>query len=222
MSLSSSGQVSPNWWVNPANDVDYLVAVQTPDYQMDSEEALMNTPVHYGTRARRRCSSNLAQMERGHTASVVNHYNVQPVYDVYANVQDRDLGGFLERRRKGGGRVQIETARRELLRNARASGDHAGFVHGHGLRPGVRDPAGVLPDGGEFPIVDGSVHHPDGGAGRAGRNPADAVFHAHDDQCSGADGRYHEHWRGHGEQHSAGHFRQRFAARRHGRDDRRV
>jgi CzcA family heavy metal efflux pump len=93
MSLSSSGQVSPNWWVNPANNVDYLVAVQTPAYKVDSEEALMNTPVHTA-RGSTQLLGNLAQMERGHTASVVNHYNVQPVYDVYANVQDRDLGSF--------------------------------------------------------------------------------------------------------------------------------
>jgi multidrug efflux pump subunit AcrB len=93
MSLSSSGQVSPNWWVNPANNVDYLVAVQTPSYNVDSEEALMNTPVHTAGGSTQ-LLGNLAQMERGHTASVVNHYNVQPVYDVYANVQDRDLGGF--------------------------------------------------------------------------------------------------------------------------------
>jgi len=93
MSLSSSGQVSPNWWVNPANNVDYLVAVQTPSYKVDSEEALMNTPVHTA-RGQTQLLGNLAQMERGHTASVVNHYNVQPVYDVYANVQDRDLGSF--------------------------------------------------------------------------------------------------------------------------------
>jgi multidrug efflux pump subunit AcrB len=93
MSLSSSGQVSPNWWVNPANNVDYLVAVQTPSYKVDSEEALMNTPVHTAGGSTQ-LLGNLAQMERGHTASVVNHYNVQPVYDVYANVQDRDLGGF--------------------------------------------------------------------------------------------------------------------------------
>jgi CzcA family heavy metal efflux pump len=93
MSLSSSGQVSPNWWVNPANNVDYLVAVQTPAYKVDSEEALMNTPVHTAGGSTQ-LLSNLAQMERGHTASVVNHYNVQPVYDVYANVQDRDLGSF--------------------------------------------------------------------------------------------------------------------------------
>jgi len=93
MSLSSSGQVSPNWWVNPANNVDYLVAVQTPAYKVDSEQALMNMPVHT-TGGSTQMLSNLAQMERGHTASVVNHYNVQPVYDVYANVQDRDLGSF--------------------------------------------------------------------------------------------------------------------------------
>ena len=93
MALSSSGQVSPNWWLNPANSVDYLVAVQTPEYKVDSSEALLNTPVHTGG-ADAQMLGNLAQVERGYTASVVNHYNVQPVYDVYANVQDRDLGSF--------------------------------------------------------------------------------------------------------------------------------
>jgi len=92
VSLSSSMQVSPNYWINPANQIDYPVAVQTPEYRVDSTEALLSTPVHTtGTRSTQ-LLSNLAQLDRGNTPSVVNHYNVQPVYDVYANVQDRDLG----------------------------------------------------------------------------------------------------------------------------------
>ena len=92
ISLSSSGQLAPNWWVNPANNVDYLVAVQTPQYRMDSSEALMNTPIHTDSGRGTQLLSNVAQVERGLTPSVINHYNVQPLYDVYANVQDRDLG----------------------------------------------------------------------------------------------------------------------------------
>jgi multidrug efflux pump subunit AcrB len=94
ISLSSSGQLQPNWWVNPANSVDYLVAVQTPPSQMDSSEALLNTPLSNATAGgSRELLGNVAQVHRGLTASVINHYNVQPVADVYANVQDRDLGG---------------------------------------------------------------------------------------------------------------------------------
>jgi multidrug efflux pump subunit AcrB len=100
ISLSSSGQLSPNWWVNPSNNVDYLVAVQTPQYKMDSSEALLNTPLApagaagaaINSNGPRQLLGNVAHMERGLTASVINHYNVQPLCDVYANVQDRDLG----------------------------------------------------------------------------------------------------------------------------------
>ncbi len=92
VSLSSSVQLSPNYWINPTNQIDYPVAVQTPEYRVDSTEALLSTPVHTGGSGSPQLLSNLAQLDRGTTASVVDHYNVQPVYDVYGNVQDRDLG----------------------------------------------------------------------------------------------------------------------------------
>ena len=93
ISLSSSLQLSPNWWVNPANGVDYPVVVQTPTYLLDSPEAILNTPIHIAGGKSTELLSNVAQATRGVTEQVVNHYNVQPLYDVYANVQDRDLGG---------------------------------------------------------------------------------------------------------------------------------
>jgi multidrug efflux pump subunit AcrB len=93
VALSSSLQVSPNYWINPANQIDYPVAVQTPEYRVDSTEALLSTPVHTAGNRSTQLLSNLAQLDRGTTASVVDHYNVQPVYDVFAGVQDRDLGG---------------------------------------------------------------------------------------------------------------------------------
>jgi multidrug efflux pump subunit AcrB len=91
VSLSSSGQVSPNFWLNPANGVQYLIAVQTPEHRMDSTDALLATPIRGASGTQ--LLSNLASIARGNTESVINHYNVQPVYDIYANVQDRDLGG---------------------------------------------------------------------------------------------------------------------------------
>jgi multidrug efflux pump subunit AcrB len=93
VALSSSLQISPNYWINPANQIDYPVAVQTPEYRVDSTEALLSTPVHTAGNGSTQLLSNLAQLDRGTTASVVDHYNVQPVYDVFAGVQDRDLGG---------------------------------------------------------------------------------------------------------------------------------
>jgi multidrug efflux pump subunit AcrB len=92
ISLSSSAQLNPNWWVNPANGVDYPVVVQTPTYRMDTPGAILNTPIH-SSAGDTQLLSNVASAERGITTQVVNHYNVQPLYDIYANVQDRDLGG---------------------------------------------------------------------------------------------------------------------------------
>jgi multidrug efflux pump subunit AcrB len=107
VSLSSTTQVSPNFWVNPDNRVNYRVAVQTPDSRIDSVDALLNTPIINGlargqTQAASGSSagppppqllSNLAGLRRVPTEGVVSHYNVQTVFEVYADVQGRDLGG---------------------------------------------------------------------------------------------------------------------------------
>ena len=93
VSLSSSAQTSPNYWINPQNDVDYPVQVQTPLYRNDSMGALLNTPLRASSgSSATQLLSNVARVERGTTAAVITHYNVQPLYDIYANVQDRDLG----------------------------------------------------------------------------------------------------------------------------------
>lgn len=94
ISLSSSGQVSPNFWLNPENGVSYTVAVQTPQYKMNSISALGNTPIN-GSKGTG-LLTNLATVERKNSLAVVNHYNVQPVFDIYANVQGRDLGSVAD------------------------------------------------------------------------------------------------------------------------------
>ncbi len=92
-SLSSSFQTAPNFWLNPENGVSYFVAVQTPQYKMDSVEAITHTPITANGLATPQLLSNLATVEHDQAMAVVNHYNVQPTFDVYANVQGRDLGG---------------------------------------------------------------------------------------------------------------------------------
>lgn len=91
-SLSSSGQTSPNFWLDPIKGVSYLIAVQVPQYKLNSLEKIQNTPVSNGSNSSQ-LLSNLAVVKRGKAAAVVNHYNVQPVFNIYANVQGRDLGG---------------------------------------------------------------------------------------------------------------------------------
>jgi multidrug efflux pump subunit AcrB len=67
--------------------------VQTPQYRIDSLDALTSEPMAASGVPVPELLTNLAHVERGTTLSVANHYNIQNVFDVYANVQDRDLGG---------------------------------------------------------------------------------------------------------------------------------
>jgi len=92
VSLSSSGQVSPNYWLHPETGVSYLIAVQTPEYRITSMDEIRNTPLAGSRAGVPQLLSNLAVTERITTPMAISHYNVQPVLDVYAGVQDRDLG----------------------------------------------------------------------------------------------------------------------------------
>jgi multidrug efflux pump subunit AcrB len=93
ISLSGSAQTAPDFWLNPKNGVTYPIAIQTPQYHMTSLEDLMNTPVTGGNGRAPQVLGNLAQLTPVARPAVVNHYNVQPVIDVYASTQGRDLGG---------------------------------------------------------------------------------------------------------------------------------
>jgi multidrug efflux pump subunit AcrB len=93
VSLSGSGQVLPNYWVNPQNGVSYLVETRTPTHRVDSVDAINAMPLHTGSAQDIQLLENVSNVERGVSAEAINHYNVQPVYDIFANVQGRDLGG---------------------------------------------------------------------------------------------------------------------------------
>ena len=131
ISLASSSQIAPTQWLDWRNGVSYFVAMQTPQYRMNSMSALMNTPIAplasafnsntpnsmagtangnnsatgaspsqnstaYGnpgaTAGGPQLLSNLAGVTRGVAPEIVNHYNVTPVFDIYANVYRQDLG----------------------------------------------------------------------------------------------------------------------------------
>jgi len=94
ISLSGSFQTAPNFWLNPKNGVSYNIAIQTPQYRMTSLQDLMNTPVKGASfETAPQVLGNLVQLTPVARPAVVNHYNVQPVIDVYAGTQGRDLGG---------------------------------------------------------------------------------------------------------------------------------
>ncbi|MGA8540891.1 MAG: efflux RND transporter permease subunit, partial [Terriglobales bacterium] len=93
ISLSGSFQTAPNFWLNRSNGVTYPIAIQAPQYRMTSLQDLMNTPVNAPGAGGPEVLGNLAQLTPVARPAVVNHYNVQPVIDVYASTQGRDLGG---------------------------------------------------------------------------------------------------------------------------------
>ncbi len=95
ISLSSSGQVAPNFWVNPANGVQYNVNVMTPQYKMSTVDQLQGTPVSItgSAPAPMQLFGNLSTQWRDVAPAVINHYNVAPVFDVFAGTDRRDLGG---------------------------------------------------------------------------------------------------------------------------------
>jgi multidrug efflux pump subunit AcrB len=96
VSLSSSEQVSPNFWTDPSNGIPYYIAVQTPEYLVNSMNALVNTPVSAAVAFTGDpvpgMLSNVATLRRDSTPTNANQANIQPVYEIYANVQSRDLG----------------------------------------------------------------------------------------------------------------------------------
>jgi multidrug efflux pump subunit AcrB len=96
VALSGSFQTAPSFYLNPANGVSYQVASQTPQYQLDSLQSLANIPVTGPSGATPQLLGNLATVSRGAEQGVVSHYDVQPVIDVYGDVQGRDLGGVAE------------------------------------------------------------------------------------------------------------------------------
>ena len=160
ISLSGSGQVAPNQWLNWANGVNYQILVQTPQYKLDSVDALMRTPISplsgtvvsttassmagssnpsdsstsvapsqtssaYGNPGalpyQTQLLSNLGTVGHRSSPEIVNHYNVQPVFDVYANVDRRDLGGVASQVQKIMSETKIPRASSLMLRGQAAT-----------------------------------------------------------------------------------------------------
>ncbi|RXH55225.1 efflux RND transporter permease subunit [Granulicella sibirica] len=102
--LSGSGQATPNYWLNPQNGVSYSVVVQAPQYTMNSVAALRGIPItasgggaaNTGDTTTVRAPQvigDVAEVQHTTSPGITNHYNVQPVFDVFVNTQGRDLGG---------------------------------------------------------------------------------------------------------------------------------
>ena len=95
VSLSGSSQTAPAFWLNPANGVVYNIAVQTPQYKVDSLDALLNVPVAGAggppAATAPQLLGNLVEAMPTRQQAVVSRYNILPAIDVYASVQGTDL-----------------------------------------------------------------------------------------------------------------------------------
>jgi multidrug efflux pump subunit AcrB len=121
ISLSSSEQVTPNFWTDPANGIPYYITVQTPEHLVSSLGEIGNTPVSTAIAAAGPpipgLLSNVATLKRDSVPTNLNQTNIQPVYDIYAGVQGRDLGSIasdigkivteLQKQLKPGNTIQV-------------------------------------------------------------------------------------------------------------------
>jgi multidrug efflux pump subunit AcrB len=90
--LTGSFQTNPTFWLDPKNGVSYPIVVQTPQSQLDSLDALRNVTLTGTNGGSMQILGAVGTISRGVGPAVVTHYNVKPTIDIYAAVQDRDLG----------------------------------------------------------------------------------------------------------------------------------
>jgi multidrug efflux pump subunit AcrB len=91
VNLAGSSQVQPTFWLNPENGVNYSIVMQTPQYQVDSLNALSNLPIT-APGVPPQTLGAIADFKRVVVPAVYSQYNVQPMIQIYGTTQGRDLG----------------------------------------------------------------------------------------------------------------------------------
>jgi multidrug efflux pump subunit AcrB len=94
VNLAGSSQVAPTYFLNPKNGVSYSVVMQTPEYQMNSLNRLETLPINAAGAATLPILGGIADIKRTATSAVVSQYDIQPMVEIYATAQDRDLGAI--------------------------------------------------------------------------------------------------------------------------------
>jgi multidrug efflux pump subunit AcrB len=108
VSLSGTAQQNPNFWQDTVNGVQYSVLIQTPQYSIDSINALQNQPVMAASalvpgsdlNPQAQLLGSIATLDRGASAANITHYNPRPTFDVLAGVRGMDLNTVAKSIRK--------------------------------------------------------------------------------------------------------------------------
>jgi multidrug efflux pump subunit AcrB len=180
VSLSGSFQTSPTFFLDPTNGVSYSIAVQAPQYNISSLQDLNNLPLN-GT-AGGQVLANVATISRSAEPAAIYHYQIKPVIDVFANVQDRDLGAVAAEVDKIVDELAKKCRQGHRCRRARPGFDHEPIVHRPARGHRLRHRAGLPPHGRQLPELVRALHHHHGVARRARRHRLDALHHWHHHQ----------------------------------------
>lgn len=93
LNYSGSTTLTPNFWLDRKSGIPYIISVQNPKYRVNTLEDFLHIPIASPLTKESQLLCDLCTVKRQPSAGVVNHLNIQPVFDIYANVQGRDLGG---------------------------------------------------------------------------------------------------------------------------------
>ena len=113
ISTAGTTQTAPAFWLNPANGIVYNLAVQSPQYAIDSLDALLRTPVHSGPGSSSQTLANLVAVTPSSQVAILSRYNLAPAIDIFVSVQGRDLGSVA-----GDIRGMVDDLRPHLARGA--------------------------------------------------------------------------------------------------------
>ena len=201
IALSGSAQVSPTYWLDPKNGVTYPVAVQAPQYQIESFAQLRDIPVTGPVGRPPQILGNLASITRGAQLATVSHYNTQPVIDIFGAVDGTDLGSVAgpidasARRRPQGASARL------AHHSARPDPHDARLLQGIAARARDLDRPRLHADRRQLPVLARSADHRLRPAGGDRRDRLAPLPRAHPAVGARAHGRDHVHGRRDGEQH---------------------
>jgi CzcA family heavy metal efflux pump len=92
VNLAGSAQIAPTYYLNPDNGVSYSIVMQTPQYQIDSLDALQTLPITASGVPQSPILGGIADITRSTSSAVVSQYDIQSLVQIYATPQGRDLG----------------------------------------------------------------------------------------------------------------------------------